>query len=557
MKTNKLTFSLSPIALLTLAACKQGYTSTFAEVIGKVEDGPLHNAIAFLDYNNDGILNTDEPSERTGTDGSYSLSPTRDTYAIVAVTDENTVDTISGSFVPGITLKAPKGSSMVTPTTTLMEDGGLTAQQVVEVLGLPTGMDPLTFSAHAVGVDPVKALAVEKTNQQVLAVVNSFAAAAEGSGVSETVAFSAALMSLAEVINAEASKDTIVELDLSNSTTLTKIETKIVKKVLDLANSDLNIKSNEFTAIMTDTVKAAGFVNSKIKAITDTDLKSAATKDILSTSQVLKDQIKTAAEATVENNANKGVNDAIITANVAFASDSSTALTDAISNKAPTDITLNTIYSSELLGHASAVRKVTTTDDQANKTAFTYTIAKINGTDYAYFTIDASTGELSFIAEPNYQIKPSYNITILSTDQGGKTFSKTITLKEPVLSASKTITDNTTTVSVYINKNVPDALNGLESLRIDLNYESDVVSFDGNDLKIAEGFTGLLGAHDTTTGQLTIVGYALPEYRNFETPILEFDLVAKSGLADTSLNFTSLLIDDVVYNDQTITLDIV
>ena len=95
---------------------------------------------------------------------------------------------------------------------------------------------------------------------------------------------------------------------------------------------------------------------------------------------------------------------------------------------------------------------------------------------------------------------------------------------------------------------MPDALNGLESLRIDLNYESDVVSFDGNDLKIAEGFTGLLGAHDTTTGQLTIVGYALPEYRNFQTPILEFDLVAKYGLVDTSLNFTSLLIDDVVYN---------
>ena len=84
------------------------------------------------------------------------------------------------------------------------------------------------------------------------------------------------------------------------------------KSVSDLANSDLNIKSNEFTAIMTDTVKAAGFVNSKIKAITDTDLKSAATKDILSTSQVLKDQIKTAAEATVENNANKGVNLSLI-----------------------------------------------------------------------------------------------------------------------------------------------------------------------------------------------------------------------------------------------------
>jgi hypothetical protein len=308
---------------------------------------------------------------------------------------------------------------------------------------------------------------------------------------------------------------------------------------------------------MTDTVKAAGFLNAKIRAISDTDLKSSATKDILSTSQILKEQVKEAAKATVVNNANNSVNDAISTADVAFASDSSTALTDAIGNKAPTDITLNTIYNSEALGHSSAIRKVTTTDDQISTAAFTYSISKVEGTDYRYFNIDASSGELTFVTAPDYGLKTSYNVIILSKDEGGKTFSKLITVKEPVLSLSKATTDNTTTVSVFINQKIPETSNGVESLRIELNYEADVVSFDGTNLIFSQGFTGLLGAHDTTSGQLTIVGYALPEYSDFETPILEFDLMAKSGLADTSVNFTGLLIDDVVYNDQTITLDIV
>lgn len=558
MRKKNLFCNLTPLGLVFLAACKGTATSTIiANSTGKVEDGPLHNAIAFLDYNGDGELDNGEPWERTGLDGSYSLTPTQAVYSIVAVTDDITVDTVSGSIVSGMTLKAPSGSSMVTPTTTLMEVSGLTAEQVVKVLGLPVGMDPLTFSAHAVGVDPDNALTVEKANQQVLAVVNSFAAAAEGSGVSETAAFSVALTSLAEVIKAEASKATVAELDLSDAAALAAIETKIVTKVSDLSIYDSNIKSDEFAAIMTDTVKAAGFLNAKIRAISDTDLKSSATKDILSTSQILKEQVKEAAKATVVNNANNSVNDAISAADVAFASDSSTALTDAIGNKAPTDITLNTIYNSEALGHSSAIRKVTTTDDQISTTAFTYSISKVEGTDYRYFNIDASSGELTFVTAPDYGLKPSYNVIILSKDEGGKTFSKLITVKEPVLSLSKATTDNTTTVSVFINQKIPEASNGLESLRIELNYEADVVSFDGTNLTFAQGFTGLLGAHDTTSGQLTIVGYALPEYSDFETPILEFDLMAKSGLADTSVNFTGLLIDDVVYNDQTITLDIV
>ena len=148
MRKNKVTLSLSPLALLTLAACGGGSTSGssgFSASSGKVEDGPLQNAIAFLDYNDNGILDAGEPSERTGVDGSYSLTPTQANYSIVAVTDETTFDTISQSFVPGITLKAPSNSSMVTPTTTLMEDGGLTAGGVMAGLGLAGGKDAFAF----------------------------------------------------------------------------------------------------------------------------------------------------------------------------------------------------------------------------------------------------------------------------------------------------------------------------------------------------------------------------------------------------------------------------
>ena len=185
--------NISPLALLTLAACGGGATESggggggsppsFSQAAaGKVEDGPLLNALAFLDYNDNGILDAGEPSDRTDITGGYSLTSTQANYSIVAVTDGTTVDQISKSVVSGVTLKAPSGASMVTPTTTLMEDGNLTAAQVVAVLGLPEGMNPLTFSAHAVGVDLDDALAVEKANPQIMSVVNSFAAVAEGSG---------------------------------------------------------------------------------------------------------------------------------------------------------------------------------------------------------------------------------------------------------------------------------------------------------------------------------------------------------------------------------------
>ena len=657
MLKNNLFGNLTPLGLLALAACKGTTTSTFiADSTGRVEDGPLLNAIAFLDYNNNGILDGNEPFDRTASDGSYSLTPTQENYSIVAVTDDLTIDTVSGSVLSGVTLKAPSNSSMVTPTTTLMEDGDLTAEQVVDVLGLPADMNPLTFSAHAAGVDPAKALAVEKANQQILNVVNSFAAAAEGSGVGALAAFEAALKSLAEQIKVKAAAKE--KLDLANSVELTAIQSKIEAKVVALSNAEiaagetLNIRPTEFALTMTETVKATGFVNGKIKAITDTNLKSAATKDILSTSKVLRDQVNAAAKDLVNGGAGT----------IIFANADGVALEASITNKAPTEIALDVSAISEAAASPWVVGTLSTTDtDEAVGAVFKYAIAKATGTDHAAFSIDATTGVLSLIAQPDYETKSEYNITVRSQDAGGKAFSKAMTVSvedtndaptvanamadqiiveggslnfqfnanvfldvdktdslsftatlsdgsalpswltfdadtrtftgtpsssdtggikinvtatdtsnatvsdtfyvtfgdQSAVSISKTVVGDTTKVSLYLNEYSSEAVDGVGSFAIDLDYEESIVSFSESDLTFAAGVTGLLGAHDTSTGNLTIGGYALADFTNFETPILEFDLVAVSAPADLSLKFSNILIDDFAFEDQTLLLDIV
>ena len=654
--------NLTPLGLLALAACEgttvaiQNLSPNLSPSIGRVEDGPLLNAIAFLDYNNNGILDGNEPFDRTASDGSYSLTPTQENYSIVAVTDDLTIDTVSGSVLSGVTLKAPSNSSMVTPTTTLMEDGDLTAEQVVDVLGLPAGMNPLTFSAHAAGVDPAKALAVEKANQQILNVVNSFAAAAEGSGVGALAAFEAALKSLAEQIKVKAAAKE--KLDLANSVELTAIQSKIEAKVVALSDAEiaagetLNIRPTKFALTMTETVKATGFVNGKIKAITDTNLKSAATKDILSTSKVLKDQVNAAAKDLVNGGAGT----------IIFANADGVALEASITNKAPTEIALDVSAISEAAASSWVVGTLSTTDtDEAVGAVFKYAIAKATGTDHAAFSIDAATGVLSLIAQPDYETKSEYNITVRSQDPGGKAFSKAMTVSvedtndaptvanamadqiiveggslnfqfnanvfldvdktdslsftatlsdgsalpswltfdadtrtftgtpsssdtggikinvtatdtsnatvsdafniifgdQSTVSILKTVVGDTTKVSLYLNEYSSAAVDGVGSFAIDLDYEESIVSFSASNLTFAAGVTGLLGAHDTSTGNLTIGGYALADFTNFETPILEFDLVAVSAPADLSLKFSNIFIDDVAFDDQTLLMDIV
>lgn len=413
-----LVFGMSPLVLLTLSACGGssttgggsgggGYQSL--SFSGYVVKGPLSNALVGLDYDGDGVV--DSSTVRTDTDGNFRLRPTQASYTVIAVTDESTIDASSGTVLSGITLKAPQGASVVTPTTTLMEEGNLTAAQVASVLGLPDGIDPLTFNPFAAGVSASDALAVEKASQQIVNIVNAFASAAEGAGATEEVAFVAALNSLVQVVKTKAAAGG--SLDLTDTADLALIK--------DQAKTDMattaGVNTTAFNALADDIATAVENVNAKIEAITDTDLTSDASKNIFSTTQVLADQAKTAAEAEV-NSGGSG--------NIIFTD--ANVVNTAASNKAPTDVALSSNTISEAASSLVIGTLTTTDSDQRANVKFTYALGEITGSDHAAFSINQATGELSLKGQPDFEAKSSYSVTILSTDEGGKTLSKTFTV---------------------------------------------------------------------------------------------------------------------------------
>jgi hypothetical protein len=68
------------------------------------------------------------------------------------------------------------------------------------------------------------------------------------------------------------------------------------------------------------------------------------------------------------------------------------------------------------------VGTVETIDPDTDDTTFTYTLA---GDDAKFFDFDASSGELSLKAAPDFNVKPYYEITIITKDPGGKPYAET------------------------------------------------------------------------------------------------------------------------------------
>ena len=92
---------VTPVALVALTACQTKVQGVANAVNGAVVNGPLSNALVFLDLNDNKTLDPGEDSIRTEADGSFSINTTANNYKIVAITDASTVDTSSGAILAG------------------------------------------------------------------------------------------------------------------------------------------------------------------------------------------------------------------------------------------------------------------------------------------------------------------------------------------------------------------------------------------------------------------------------------------------------------------------
>ena len=303
---------------------------------GNANKGPLDDALAFLDYDLDGIFDADsEPSVRTNSEGFFELTGEAgyENVPIVVLADDRTVDASSGASLSGLVLKAPASAKVVSLASTMIQEAvaanpsidlATAEAQVKSAFGLEDVADVLSFNPYSLDenasdADKKAAMKVEAASQQVAAVIQSLSSAAEGAGLSTADAVTQSIKALTEVVQANNSGSA---LDLSDSTVLsdvvsktkTNIDTVIANKSdvtsddydPDFDASSVNAVAFETVANSAVTVVATvaadikdAFTDAKIDAAIAGDidlLDSVETKALFSVTQALRETVSTASK---------------------------------------------------------------------------------------------------------------------------------------------------------------------------------------------------------------------------------------------------------------------
>jgi len=434
---------------------------------GTAQNGPLQDAWAFLDLhtavnpNGDGIFNAaTEVRVATATDGTFTLTDLgASDYTLAIETTDATVDTVSGeAYGAGVVLKAPEGATMVTPATTMVNavmiaDGVTAAEAMADVavaLGFDAALDLNNFDAYKAPTGTAVEIAAAKTvqfamqvsNQQVMNVVKSFAKAGESAGVSSADAYNAAISAVTSVVEAKVDQ---INLGVASggATTLLNFTNDMATV---LANVTTNVqaatgyepaKAASFTAIAADAKTGLDVAVAQIKALvepTGTAVQiaaiEAANAKVISAANVVATQIAEAADVIIGGGS--------LVAAQAKVTISDTASFNAVANNpAPTGMTLSgsttvsTVENVTIAENATSLVVGTVAGTDGFTTAgvavagavvadetFTYEI--VGGPTVAEFTINSTTGVLSLVAQPDYETKTSYDVSVKVTDSGGK-----------------------------------------------------------------------------------------------------------------------------------------
>ena len=467
MLKNKTALSLSPLALLTLAACGGTSSGGSTSSKGAVQNGPLEGAFAFLDlhigstFQGDGVYDdateqgmaTQGASGALGVAGGYSLTePASGSYTLTATTTASTVDIDTGTaYGAGITLKAPEGSSVITPQTTLVESivaatgvavtaDAITAAstKVATAMGitLPAGKTLATFDPYLSGVDPDVKLAMQKANNNVMTVVKSMASAAEGAGVSAADASKLAFAGMYEYVD-----DASAAIVFTDAATMTAIRGDVEAAFDAFADTTAGIALGlnnaaakaEFATVATSAQVEIIEVATAIAAldVNDTAAERASVFKVIS---VLADTV----EAYSKDVADNGVGAAAALAFDTAAQKANTAPTDITLAGSTTTDTAYTATSAESVAFVETASSLVVgalagVDAETAAGSLTYAIA--GGTDAAYFEITGGNN-LTFKDQPDYESgKTSYSVAVSAEDALGMQKIETFTVN---------ITDDTT-----------------------------------------------------------------------------------------------------------------
>jgi Ca2+-binding RTX toxin-like protein len=190
-------------------------------------------------------------------------------------------------------------------------------------------------------------------------------------------------------------------------------------------------------------------------------------------------------------------------------------LTIADLNQAPTDLALSATNVNENVAVNSVIGTFSSTDVNAGNT-FTYSLVSGTGaTDNSSFTI--SGNQLLINASPDFETKSSYNILVRTTDNGGLTFDKALTINVNNLNEILGTTGNNNLVGTANNDYIDgkagnDTLNGGAGVDI-------LIGGLGNDIYVVDSTTDTITENanegtDTIQSSVTFTLATLPNIEN-------------------------------------------
>ncbi len=238
-----------------------------------------------------------------------------------------------------------------------------------------------------------------------------------------------------------------------------------------------------------------------------------------------------------------------VTATDAAGNASSQAVSLAIANLdevAPT-VTSGSVATAinENSGAGQVIYTATSTD--SGDTATGSTSYSLGGTDAALFSINAATGAVTLLANPNFEAKPSYSFSVTATDAAGNASSQAVSLAIANLDeVAPTVTSGSVATAINENSGAGQVIYTATSTDSgDTATGSTSYSLGGTD--------AALFSIDATTGAVTLL--ANP---NFEAkPSYSFSVTATDAAGNASSQAVSLAIanlDDVASTTSPVTL---
>ncbi|MDP2549475.1 cadherin repeat domain-containing protein, partial [Oceanobacter sp. 4_MG-2023] len=170
----------------------------------------------------------------------------------------------------------------------------------------------------------------------------------------------------------------------------------------------------------------------------------------------------------------------------------------------------------------------------------------LSGTDASYFTIDTNTGEVTLLADANYETKSSYNFTVIATDGAGNFTDQTVSLAVNNLDeAAPTITSGDTATAIDENSGAGSVI--YTAIIDDSADISDGVTFS------LGGTDAAYFSIDASTGEVTLLADA-----DYETkPSYSFTVTATDGAGHFTDQTVTLAVNDLdesgpVFNSGTL-----